>query len=164
MRVCLKWLGGTGEGWAKACLDGEPQAGACAGSVGPRVEEVAATERPKGAFVTTKARRSALHLPSKKGRSTKAQLARRREDESAWLFESSNQKFSQARETHSAVVLAKAGTHTLRLSDAEGVSNPAATIRSTITTVVMGPGLRRDDSWRVSAVPSPRAHACRSHR
>jgi hypothetical protein len=27
--------------------------------------EIAAMERPKGAFVTTKARRSALHLPSK---------------------------------------------------------------------------------------------------
>jgi hypothetical protein len=44
-------------------------------------------ERPKGAFVTTKARRSALHLPSKGGDQLKAQLARRREDESAWLFE-----------------------------------------------------------------------------
>jgi GH24 family phage-related lysozyme (muramidase) len=45
-------------------------------------------ERPKGAFVTTKARRSALHLPSKsRGEKLKAQLARRREDERAWLFE-----------------------------------------------------------------------------
>jgi hypothetical protein len=33
--------------------------------VRPRDEEVAAMERPKGAFVTTKARLSALHLPSK---------------------------------------------------------------------------------------------------
>jgi hypothetical protein len=32
---------------------------------GPRDEEVAAMERPKGAFVTTKARLSALRLPSK---------------------------------------------------------------------------------------------------
>src|SRR6201991_2315771 len=23
MRLCLKWLDGAGEGWAKACLDGE---------------------------------------------------------------------------------------------------------------------------------------------
>src|SRR5436309_15416958 len=54
-RVCLNWLGGAGEGWAKACLDASLLV-ACAGSHGPRVEEVAATERPKGAFVTTKAR------------------------------------------------------------------------------------------------------------
>jgi hypothetical protein len=54
---------------------------------GPRDEEVAAMERPKGAFVTTKARRSALHLPSKRGDQLKAQLARRREDAKPWLFE-----------------------------------------------------------------------------
>jgi hypothetical protein len=41
----------------------------------------------KALFVTTKARLSALHLPSKRGDQLKAQLARRREDESAWLFE-----------------------------------------------------------------------------
>ncbi|MEA2974772.1 MAG: hypothetical protein QOF19_292, partial [Alphaproteobacteria bacterium] len=86
-RVCLKWLGGAGEGWAKACLDGEPQARACAGSTDPRVEEVAAMERPKGAFVTTKARLSALHLPSKRGDQLKAQLVRRRENAESWLFE-----------------------------------------------------------------------------
>ena len=57
------------------------------GRTGPRDEEVAAMERPKGAFVTTKARFSALHLPSKGGDQLKAQLARRREDEDAWLFE-----------------------------------------------------------------------------
>jgi hypothetical protein len=55
--------------------------------LGPRVEEVAAMERPKGAFVTTKARRSALHLPSKRGDRLKAQLAWRREDTGARLFE-----------------------------------------------------------------------------
>jgi hypothetical protein len=54
---------------------------------GPRDEEIAAMERPKGAFVTTKARLSALHLPSKRGDQLKAQLARRRENASAWLFE-----------------------------------------------------------------------------
>jgi len=35
--------------------------------LGPKDEEIAAMERPKGAFVTTKARRSALHLPSRRG-------------------------------------------------------------------------------------------------
>jgi hypothetical protein len=54
---------------------------------GPKDEEVAAMERPKGAFVTTKARRSALHLPSKRGDQLKTQLARRRGNASAWLFE-----------------------------------------------------------------------------
>jgi hypothetical protein len=62
---------------------------------GPRVEEVAAMERPKGAFVTTKARRSALHLPSKRGDQLKAQLARRRENENAWLFESTNRNLKR---------------------------------------------------------------------
>jgi hypothetical protein len=87
---CLKWLDETGEGWAKACLDGE-LARACARKSGPKDEEIAAMERPKGAVVTTKARRSALHLPSKRGDQLKAQLARRREDAGAWLFESMNQ-------------------------------------------------------------------------
>jgi hypothetical protein len=32
--------------------------------LGPKDEEIAAMERPKGAFFTTKARLSALHLPS----------------------------------------------------------------------------------------------------
>jgi hypothetical protein len=44
-------------------------------------------ERPKGAFVTTKARLSALHLPSKRGDQLKPQLARRRENAKLWLFE-----------------------------------------------------------------------------
>jgi hypothetical protein len=70
----------------ETCLDGE-LARACARKSGPKDEEVAAAERPKGAFVTTKARRSALRLPSKRGDKLKAQLARRREDEAAWLFE-----------------------------------------------------------------------------
>jgi hypothetical protein len=47
---CLKWLDETGEGWAKVCLDGE-LARACARKNGPRDEEVAAMERPKGAFL-----------------------------------------------------------------------------------------------------------------
>src|SRR3981081_1262026 len=41
----------------------------------------------EGRIFTTKARRSALHLPSKRGDQLKAQLARRRENASAWLFE-----------------------------------------------------------------------------
>jgi hypothetical protein len=62
--------GAAFSGWTRrvkggeTCLDGE-LARACARKSGPRDEEVAAMERPKGAFVTTKARRSALHLPSK---------------------------------------------------------------------------------------------------
>jgi hypothetical protein len=44
-------------------------------------------ERPKGAFYYYQARRSALHLPSKRGEQLKIQLARRRENASAWLFE-----------------------------------------------------------------------------
>jgi hypothetical protein len=38
-------------------------------------------------LTVTKARLSALRLPSKRGRELKAQLARRRENEAAWLFE-----------------------------------------------------------------------------
>jgi hypothetical protein len=57
------------------------------GRTGPRDEEVAAMERPKGAFYTTKARFSALHLPSKRGDQLKAQLARRRGNAKSWLFE-----------------------------------------------------------------------------
>jgi hypothetical protein len=62
--------GAAFSGWTRrvkggeTCLDGE-LARACARKSGPKVEEVAAMERPKGAFVTTKARFSALHLPSK---------------------------------------------------------------------------------------------------
>jgi hypothetical protein len=52
-------------------------------------------ERPKGAFCTTKARLSALHLPSKRGDQLKSQLARRRENANAWLFESVDQKLSK---------------------------------------------------------------------
>jgi hypothetical protein len=44
-------------------------------------------ERPKGAFCTTKARLSALHLPSKGEINQKLKPARRRGNEAAWLFE-----------------------------------------------------------------------------
>jgi alkanesulfonate monooxygenase SsuD/methylene tetrahydromethanopterin reductase-like flavin-dependent oxidoreductase (luciferase family) len=57
------------------------------------------------------------------GGELKAQLARRREDDGVWLFEIRIGKFSQDADTRSAVVLAKAGTHTLRIRFAEGVSN-----------------------------------------
>jgi hypothetical protein len=59
-------------------------------------------ERPKGAFVTTKARRSALHLPSKGEKKLKAQLARRRENEKPWLFESTKSEFEKDAATHAA--------------------------------------------------------------
>jgi len=62
-----------------------------------------AMERPKGAFFTTKARLSALHLPSKsRGDQLKAQLARRRGNASAWLFESTDQNSRQDVATHAA--------------------------------------------------------------
>jgi hypothetical protein len=55
--------------------------------LGPKVEEVAATERPKGAFLLPRrvVRRSVS--PQKGEKKLKAQLARRREDEKPWLFE-----------------------------------------------------------------------------
>jgi hypothetical protein len=46
MGRCLQWLDETGEGWAKACLDGE-LARACARKSGPRDEEIAAAGRWK---------------------------------------------------------------------------------------------------------------------
>jgi hypothetical protein len=54
---------------------------------GPRDEEVAATERPKGAFLLPRrvVRRSVS--PQKGEKKLKAQLARRREDAKPWLFE-----------------------------------------------------------------------------
>ena len=83
----------------ETCLDGE-LARACARKSGPRVEEVAAMERwkafrglwfPKAGIMlrvtVTKARLSALRLPSKRGDQLKAQLARRRGNVGAWLFE-----------------------------------------------------------------------------
>src|SRR3954468_19724071 len=77
----------------------------------------------KAHFVTTKARRSALHLPSKGEIDQKLKLARRRENASAWLFEIRIGEFSRGGDKHSAVVPANPGTHTLRRHDAEGVSN-----------------------------------------
>jgi hypothetical protein len=55
--------------------------------LGPKVEEVAATERPKGAFLLPRRvfRRSVS--PQKGEKKLKAQLARRRENEDAWMFE-----------------------------------------------------------------------------
>jgi hypothetical protein len=72
-------------------------------------------ERPKGAFVYYQDASFGAPSPLKvEGRELKAQLARRREDESAWLFEIRIQKFSRRVDKHSVVVLAKAGTHTHR--------------------------------------------------
>ena len=68
-------------------------------------------ERPKGAFFTTKARRSALHLLSKRGDQLKAQLARRRENASAWLFEIRIGNLCKTL-SHLQRRPAKAGTHT----------------------------------------------------
>jgi hypothetical protein len=85
-RVCLNWLGGAGEGWAKACLDGELR-------FAP-VPEVTVPGSKKS--LRRSVRKALLLLPRRvvrrsvspqKGRKLKAQLARRREDESAWLFE-----------------------------------------------------------------------------
>ena len=73
--------GGRKPAWMASLLAPAP------GRTGPRDEEVAAMERPKGAFCTTKARFSALHLPSKRGDQLKAQLARRRGNAKPWLFE-----------------------------------------------------------------------------
>jgi hypothetical protein len=55
--------------------------------LGPKVEEVAATERPKGAFLLLRrvVRRSVS--PQKGEKKLKLKLARRREDEKPWLFE-----------------------------------------------------------------------------
>src|ERR1700709_2278987 len=79
---CLQWLDETGEGWAKACLDGE-LARACARknrSQGRRSRCDGASERRFCSFGAP----SPLNV---EGRELKAQLARWREDESAWPFE-----------------------------------------------------------------------------
>ena len=73
--------GGRKPAWMASLLAPAP------GRTGPRDEEVAATERPKGAFLLPRRVVSALRLPSKRGDQLKAQLARRRENASAWLFE-----------------------------------------------------------------------------
>src|SRR3954463_9081106 len=49
----------------------------------------------KQAAAVTKVRLSALRLPSKRGEKLKAQLARRREDEKSWLFESVNRNLKR---------------------------------------------------------------------
>jgi hypothetical protein len=45
------------------------------------------------------------------------------------------------------VVLANQGTHTLRLSDVEGASPFRKQHAKQEPSVVMGPGVRRDDEW-----------------
>jgi hypothetical protein len=69
-RVCLKWLGGTGEGWAKACLDGE-LARACAGSTVPGTKKSLRWSVRKALLLLSRrvVRRS---ISPQKGRSTKS--------------------------------------------------------------------------------------------
>jgi hypothetical protein len=56
--------------------------------LGPKDEEVTAMERPKGAFVYYHGASFGAPSPLKvEGRELTDQLARRREDEGAWLFE-----------------------------------------------------------------------------
>jgi hypothetical protein len=57
------------------------------GRTGPRDEEVAAMERPKGAFLLPRRVDRRSISPQKGGEKLKAQLARRRENASPWLFE-----------------------------------------------------------------------------
>src|ERR1700754_1731648 len=78
MKLCLQWLDGAGEGWAKACLDGELRFAPV-----PEVRPQGRRNRCDGASerrILLLPRRvvSALHLPSKRGDQLKAQLARRR--------------------------------------------------------------------------------------
>jgi hypothetical protein len=70
----------------ETCLDGE-LARACARKSGPKDEEVAAMERPKGAFVYYQGALFGAPSPLKRGDKLKAQLARRRGNEKSWLFE-----------------------------------------------------------------------------
>src|SRR5947209_6581216 len=76
---CLQWLDGTGEGWGN--LPGWRVRSRLRPEVRPQGQKSLRWSVRKAHFVTTKARRSALHLPSKRGDQLKAQLARRREDE-----------------------------------------------------------------------------------
>src|ERR1700750_1781616 len=48
-RRCLQWLDGAGEGWGN--LPGWRACSRLCRKLGPKDEEVAATERPKGAFL-----------------------------------------------------------------------------------------------------------------
>ena len=69
--------GAAFNGWTRqvkggeTCLDGE-LARACARKSGPKVEEVAAMERPKGAFCYYQGASFGAPSPLKKGRSTKS--------------------------------------------------------------------------------------------
>src|ERR1700754_2189308 len=79
-RLCLQWLDGTGEGWGnlpgwRACSRLRPE-------VRPQGQKSLRWSVRKALFVATKARFSALHLPSKGGDQPKAQTraaARERE-------------------------------------------------------------------------------------
>jgi len=106
-----------------------------------------AMERPKGAFCTTKARLSALHLPSKRGDQLKAQLARRRENASAWLFEIriENAQSRVPDAMRHEVVLRRTGTH----------------VSTNIGALEWAPALQRTASQGLRAALRP-GHAPRS--
>ena len=84
---CLKWLDETGEGWAKACLDGEKSSRLRSEvrSQGRRSRCDGASERR---FCYYQGASFGAPSPLKvEGRKLTDQLARRREDEKSWLFE-----------------------------------------------------------------------------
>src|SRR5882757_11557037 len=88
---------------------------------GPRDEEVAAAERPKGAFVYYQGASFGAPSPLKvEGRKLEAQLARRRGNASAWLFEIRIEKFSEGADTISLSSSRKRGPIHTASSDAEG--------------------------------------------
>jgi hypothetical protein len=79
------WTGQVKGG--ETCLDGE-KSSRLRPEVRPQGQKSLRRSVRKALFVTTKARRSALRLPSKpRGEKLKAQLARRRGNEKPWLFE-----------------------------------------------------------------------------
>jgi hypothetical protein len=79
-----------------------------------------------------------------RGNQLKAQLARRRENESAWLFEIRIEKFRSLRDKHSSSSRRTPGP----IASVVVMWKVPATCGNNspnITTVVMGPGVRRDD-------------------
>src|ERR1700754_2279013 len=145
MRLCLQWLDGAGEGWAKACLDGELRF-APVPEVRPQGRRSRCDGASEGRIFTTKARRSALRLPSKGGDQLKAQLARRRENEKPWLFRIRIWKFLARRPTHTPPSSSRKRGPIPSVVVMRKVSALVALTRPIITTEVMGPRLRGDDS------------------
>src|ERR1700754_2688934 len=113
MRLCLKWLDGAGEGWAKACLDGELRLAPV-----PEVRPQGRRNRCDGAserrFCYYQGASIGAPSPLKKGGSTKSLNSRggaRTWSRGCLKCEFGN--FARCLK-HPAVVLAKAGTHTHR--------------------------------------------------